>query len=403
MDVFDQYLEKVVYKKFIPNIKINNRSNLLKLFIGVDFKISTQDIIQGINSNTDEILDKIMGGFVSLLIGSSSALPYKYNKIQNVNEKKLEKNSNFKKPIGMYADEIGITKCISESLLIQNTYNELDIKLRYYNWINNGYCHINMDDINITDLSNNFLSNINDLDINDTKIDHNEELKAESLLNILPIMIFLRNVPEQGIYICQQQSLLLQYHLLNPIYNALFSYILNYIIQNNSQDDKSYDSFKQLLQVSLKEWLNIYKTQIFYIGKTSEDYNIFLEGLLEMEYICKSENLLDIEYFNWKNSNYFSKDSLNNSKFGNNIKEVICGVFHLIYQSESFFDILYKGSILGGYNDIITALASQLVGSYFGMKYILANPQLNTWFKYMNRWDKNRTIKLSILLFSKSK
>ena len=408
-------------KKIVNDINFQGQLPILETDIRTNKLYNFSIIPNGLTSQIMEVLPKckgkieyIIGCFLGLAIGMSSALPYEFNKIRSSHLQLENKSIYYDFQLGQLPSDFSFTLALAESLLAEGHYNSHDIKLKWCYYWYQGYCsRIDPHLTNTRNYGNTVAAVIN------YKKNHKSFVKIlandtnETLCRLAPIAIFWNNNIEKAIYISQLHTFASHGTEISSIYSALITFILVNLINISPTYDRTFINLKTTLDNLLKNWLNIYNTVLIkHPDRPSNNYGDLLDGISDMIQICTSspENSLLNENWNWKLSKIDFEQIITNRKqsnrpfetFGEKSSDVVALAFHIIYNSNSVSDLIYKGCVQGGDADNITGIACQITGAFFGYSYIYDNPYLKPWNNLLEKWDKKKVIILACCLFIKS-
>ena len=411
---------KLTINPTLPTISKRPRNNEMCDFTALS-QYPKEALLFSLNQDSSKG-SKSVGSFLGILISDISLLPWRGLELQNISDEIRPMNSEITKDISdnQYSEHTSIALILAESLLVKCNLMTNDFKLRCYHWWVSGYCNGLK---SVSNCYNTLLTNIITSIISNKQYQYVEIGKAAntySLTRVAPIVIFTQKHPEWCLLMSQMASYSLDGTEISAGCTATLSYILFRLINSDDSTEKNPDNFKTLLNNILKDWKDLFHSQLItHPWKDPQDnqsenmimtYNI-------LDDICKSNPThqeLD-QIWNWKNStldivscqlvrrNHIRYATESDVLSFNYSPDCLAIGIHLAYHHKNPSDYFSKLKSMGGNTSTIGIVTGQIIGSYYGHKIFQTDEIFNKHFKNINSQYKDRVSTIAALLYLRAK
>jgi len=355
-------------------------------------------VLEILKSGTkDTKLDKAMGCFYGMVIGDAIGAPLEFSSVRYGSDelkgfdvqiwKKPGYNSFGLKP-GQWTDDASMGLCIAESLIACRGFNAFDLRLRFQNWWEMGYCNAFGNDEGRGGSSVGLGGNIS-LSLSEFK-----KLKTEyttagdkmtsgngSVMRMSAVPVYFHDDLEKAMeFSCKQSKTTHQGDEA-----AECCRLMSFLMFHSFQSDKF---GKEILDLSSNFQTEIYSVDCLANSKQEERHP-------------SNEKLkLEDRNWNWKDPNF--RFSTNRSVqqpgyIGSYCMDALSMALHCVYSTDSFESACLKCANLRGDSDSVCSVTAQIAGAVYGLRSIPKE-----WIQVVSQWDNLLVGLRAFKLFTKN-
>ena len=419
------YYEIKQVKNLLNNL---NKSNVSKLRfdeynLGKEEAYYKNNIFE-FNEVLDEEEQKAIATFVYSAVGDALGVHTEFEKykdkklkIENINDliSFYEKKPGKRCELGEFSDDTAMALCLADSLLFNDEFDPIDLRIRFLLWWYNGYnnCRNNGIDNRSFGLGGNIHESFQEFIGKNFESEYFEGIQGNqtngngSLMRnaSIPLLFFkdfdIKNKYQKCMEWAKNQSRTT--HSGEEAYDCcvVLSFLIILNIKNSSSrkqvnNKKLLDDNMELLseQNDLKFCYPVKKL----IKSEKEDKDTFEKNNYYVKEFNKS---VDDRDWNWK-SDYFEYSKLRREKFpgyiGSYCMDALSMALHIVYHSESATEAILKAVKLGGDADTVACIVGQLSGSIWGYEKEL----LKFYEDKISKNDNYKCARIAHLLYNKT-
>jgi ADP-ribosylglycohydrolase len=359
-----------------------------------------------------------IGCLVGMAIGESSAVQWQFTPVVESSFTDLSfdrlPGNYLKLQKGQFTDITSMALCMSESLLIKQQLDPIDVRKRWFHWWFSGYCSGLADGNVSVGAQITTQQNLKDFINNPKKpfaLPGNEA--ASCCYNgVYPLVVYLREKPEQAIQMCQYQSYITQGSESAAVCSATLAFILVRLMHHSqSPEETTFKNLKKILVDLLEEWASICHLQLVLHPDTQR-----MEGLLqpieEIQQIVLSkpkDSVLNA-HWNWKANTLPLRECSKKSPhfrsrldfldmFGCQATDTLALALHMLYHSETPESALACARNTGGNATGVSAMVGAIIGSFFGYGKLLESPVFLADYQKLMEKEKERVAYTASLIY----
>eukprot|EP01127_Copromyxa_protea_P010848 TRINITY_DN2686_c0_g1_i2.p1 TRINITY_DN2686_c0_g1~~TRINITY_DN2686_c0_g1_i2.p1 ORF type:complete len:369 (-),score=54.14 TRINITY_DN2686_c0_g1_i2:39-1145(-) len=333
-----------------------------------------------------------MGVLMGNVLGDALGAPFEFSPIEyGTTEMKLgfeEKDiwtrtgyNSFQLQPGQWTDDASMALCLAESLIANNGFNPIDLRLRFYNWWQLGYCNAFGYDTRrkfkeSVGLGGNISMSMNEFQNEQKEYTETGDLNTSgngSIMRNAPIPMFFWNSPLLAMEFAYKQSKTTHKGEEAAECCRLLTYICTKAIQLGT--DASASTVLGDLQ-----------------GFSSSLYSVMcLAASLQEERREENKSFhLEDRNWNWKDPQFkysTTRATKQPGYIGSYAMDGLAMALHCVWTTNSFSAALLKCANLRGDADTVAAVAGQIAGAIYGYSSIP-----NTWIQTVRQWDPEANI-----------
>ena len=355
------------------------------------------------NSLYDNKINKSIGSIMGLTFGDCIGAPMEFmeasdgSKILDItNYIYREENNVFNLKRGQWSDDTSMSLCIADSLIIHKCFNPVDIRIRFWNWWENGYNNsfrLDTERDYSVGLGSNISESIYSIKTGSIPTAYyeckNENSGNGSLMRLCPIVIYYNTNLNKCIEYCKLSSKITHSGKIAEECCGFFGYLLYNAIQNKV--------------TNASVFLNKYTQKYLKLLKNKEEKSV--RELIKL--INGNEDENSTEYcWNWRDKNinikqtlknrgkYYNGFEVNSRYFGSYCLDGLAICLWAIYNSDSFLSSIEKAVNLCGDADTTGSITGQLSGAIYGYKSFKTHKLIEE----IKKWDENHIATRGLLL-----
>lgn len=349
-------------------------------------------------SVVDPVLDSCLGMVIGNAVGDALGAPMEFksveygtNALKDMGDENWTKTRFFLKP-GQWTDDASMALCLADSLLVHGQLNPKDLRLRFLNWWEFGYCNaFALDEErrggssiglggNISMSFGEFKRNQGDFtSAGDTNVSGNGSVMRNSPVPCL----FWDNV-EKAMEQASMQSRTTHQGVEASECCRLMSFICCMAAQNRKS------SAREILQMACDH----FKSPVYSVQCLARSQN-------EEEHESNAKMDLKDRVWNWKDENYRyspTRAERQPGYVGSYCMDAVAMSLHAVWTTESFRDAVLKVANMRGDADSVAAVAAQIAGAIYGVRQIPVN-----WIEAVQQWDRGTIALRAYKLWAKKR
>eukprot|EP01091_Cochliopodium_minus_P005329 TRINITY_DN1527_c0_g1_i1.p1 TRINITY_DN1527_c0_g1~~TRINITY_DN1527_c0_g1_i1.p1 ORF type:complete len:449 (-),score=126.42 TRINITY_DN1527_c0_g1_i1:21-1367(-) len=361
-----------------------------------DFEIVKKILKEGTD---DEKLDKALGSFYGMVIGDALGAPLEFSPLRyGSNELKgfqeeiwfKENYNRFGLKPGQWTDDASMGLCIAESLIHCEGFNGVDLRIRFLNWWELGYCNAfgfdNYEETqkkmlrkgsgNSVGLGGNISMSFEEFKINKTEFTIAGDQYTSgngSVMRMCAVPIYYHDSLEKGLEVSYKQSKTTHKGDEAAECCQLMNHLIYHSLNNGTGTKSDLDNITSFEP-------KLYSVKCLRDSKQEEtdDSNSKLD--------LKDRN------WNWKDENFKFSPTRSQKQpgyIGSYCMDAVSMALHCIHSTNSFEEALLKVTNLRGDSDSVGSVCGQMAGAIYGFKSIPKE-----WVETVSKWDKGGLIAL---------
>jgi len=354
------------------------------------FTVDDPDRIEAFNmlfsGDVSPELDKAMGILIGNVVGDALGAPFEFSHLQyNIQEMKkgfedahiwTQKGRNhFDLKPGQWTDDASMALCLCDSLLVHNSFNPFDLRLRFQNWWRLGYCNaFGYDEERKSKNSCGQGGNIS-LSMTEFSREKNDYTKAGdldtsgngSVMRNSAIPIFFHDNLDEAMEFAYKQS------------------------KTTHQGEEAAECCRLLTFICISGINSSIKEN----PKQILEHLQFKSPLASVQCLCDSQQEPGNDperNWNWKDPNFQfapGRARIQPGYIGSYCMDAMAMALHCVWSTDSFKDAMLKSANLCGDSDSVSAVTGQIAGSIYGVTQI---PEF--WIRTIMKWDPKGDIPL---------
>eukprot|EP01121_Diplochlamys_sp_Union-15-3_P019900 TRINITY_DN7602_c0_g4_i1.p1 TRINITY_DN7602_c0_g4~~TRINITY_DN7602_c0_g4_i1.p1 ORF type:complete len:422 (+),score=79.43 TRINITY_DN7602_c0_g4_i1:52-1266(+) len=343
------------------------------------------------NDGFDKETDRAIGALLGNVTGDALGAPMEFSSVRYGSSelKGLDHISIWEKPCynrfnlkpGQWTDDSSMALCLADSLLVCKGLNPIDLRLRFLNWWNFGYCNAfgyDNDRGGSVGLGGNISQSFSEFLRKKTEYTTAGDLQTSgngSIMRLSPAAIYYHKDLKMAEDLAYKQSKTThQGEEAAECARLLAHCIVKGIHGDGTKNflDNLHETFKSPL----------YSLTCMAASKCEEEH----------EENQKLKLKLEDRKWNWKNPDF--RYSVNRARsqpgyVGSYAMDAMAMSLHCIYTTNSLTEAMLKCANVRGDADSVCAVTGQIAGAIYGASQI---PK--SWIKLVQQWDDNGNIAL---------
>eukprot|EP01125_Pyxidicula_operculata_P010019 TRINITY_DN3294_c0_g2_i3.p1 TRINITY_DN3294_c0_g2~~TRINITY_DN3294_c0_g2_i3.p1 ORF type:complete len:469 (-),score=95.12 TRINITY_DN3294_c0_g2_i3:817-2223(-) len=340
--------------------------------------------------------DRSYGCFLGMLIGDAIGAPFEFSRVRygvmemkvGFEEHHIWRNANynrFKLKPGQWTDDASMGLCLADSLIFYPNFNPKDLRLRFLNWWELGYCNAFAKDNGRHSVGLGGNINVSFGEFKRCRTDYTTAGDKSfsgngSVMRNAAVPIFFCEDMSKACDIAAKQSLTTHQGEEARECSVLLTYICVNLINMTTTTTTNP---QQMISDALKG----FKSVLYGV-------NCLANSVAESENEENKKLLLVDRNWNWKDQNYKYAPTRASSQpgyIGSYAMDCMAMALHCVWTTDSFTSALLKSANMCGDSDTVSSVVGQIAGALYGASQIKTY-----WIDTVLQWDIHNDILLRI-------